>query len=257
MAEELILKAVLIAVVVLVAFAAGGPVLAKGGVRADHPSLGWGEAFAAGIFLGAGLIHMLGDADGGFTQAGASYPYAPMICGAVVLALLWLEHLGNQLATAGGGGGKDENKAVVPIMAAVMLSVHSFLTGAAFGVTSSIAVTIVIFLAVLAHKGAASFALALELTRGGFSRGRVWLIFAIFVAMFPLGAAAGQGIESLSGSHPFIEPVFGALAAGTFLFLGTLHGLASSPMIVRCCNRREFTGAVAGYVLMALVAIWT
>jgi len=252
MLDDAILKGILVAIVVVVALAAGGPVLSGGRARKHRHALGWGEAFAAGVFLGAGLIHMLGDSDSAFLQAGISYPLAPALCGAVILALLWVEHLGARISSRRG-----EGSAVVPVMAAAMLSVHSFLTGAAFGVSSSLAVALILFVAVLAHKGAASFALALELGNAPFRPRRAWLIFGIFVAMFPVGAAVGQSIEALSGSHPLVEPVFAALAAGTFLYLGTLHGLASSPMIVRCCNLKEFTGALAGFALMAIVAIWT
>jgi len=250
--SEAVLKAILVAVVVAVALMAGGPVLRRRAAPTQRRALGWGEAFAAGIFLGAGLIHMLGDADGDFAAAGVAYPFAPALCGAIVLLLLWIEHLGTRIAERQGGASP-----IVPLMAAVMLSVHSFLTGAAFGVSSTLAVTLIIFVAVLAHKGAASFALALELSKAAFTRRRMWVVFVVFVVMFPIGAAVGQGIDALSGSHPLIEPVFSALAAGTFLYLGTLHGLASSPMIVRCCNLTEFGGAVAGFVLMAIVAIWT
>lgn len=248
--DDLTLKLILTVVVIAIALAAGLPTLAA--QRGDFRSraLGWGEAFAAGVFLGAGLIHMLGDADGDFAAAGLDYPYAPMLCGATMLLLLWLEHFG-QRALSGDGG------TLMPAMAAAMLSLHSLLTGAAFGVSSTVAVTLVIFLAVLAHKGAASFALALELRRGTLERRRALSIFLVFVVMFPVGVAIGQSIEAASGRHPLVEPVFGSLAAGTFLFFGTLHGLASSPMIARCCNFREFVGALAGFCVMAVVAIWT
>ncbi|ABI47239.1 hypothetical protein [Synechococcus sp. CC9311] len=82
-------------------------------------------------------------------------------------------------------------------------------------------------------------------------------LFLIFVAMFPLGVLLGQSVSGASETHPLVEASISAVAAGTFLFFGTLHGLATSPMIVRCCNQREFVGAVAGFVVMAVVAIWT
>ncbi|MEM7430271.1 MAG: hypothetical protein AAF441_29800, partial [Pseudomonadota bacterium] len=40
-------------------------------------------AFAAGIFLGAGLIHVLGDASSTFDSAGTDYPFAMVLCGAM------------------------------------------------------------------------------------------------------------------------------------------------------------------------------
>ena len=89
------LKLLLVLVVVLVSVAAGRPALRSGSSDRQRPALGLGEAFAAGVFLGAGLIHMLGDAQGAFDSAGVDYPYPMVTCGAVMLLLLWVEHLAN------------------------------------------------------------------------------------------------------------------------------------------------------------------
>ena len=246
------LKAGLVGIVVLVSLATGRPALRTKASDLHKPALGFGEAFAAGIFLGAGLIHMLGDAQSAFDAANVNYPFAMVTCGAVMLLLLWIEHLANQRSENPAG-----NKKLVAFSAVLMLSIHSLLMGAAFGISTSVALTIVIFIAVLAHKGSASFALGLELSRSKFSTSSAMYLFLIFVAMFPLGVLLGQSVSGASEAHPLVEASISAVAAGTFLFFGTLHGLATSPMIVRCCNRREFVGAVAGFIVMAVVAIWT
>ena len=246
------MKLAMVAVVVLIALLTGRIALQAASARQDLPALGFAEAFAAGIFLGAGLIHMLGDAQAAFDQAGVAYPYAMVSCGAVMLFLLWIEHLANHAAEL-----PESNSRIVSSTAVLMLSVHSLLMGAAFGIASSVALTVVIFIAVLAHKGSASFALGLELGRSSFSRTSAWRLFLVFVVMFPLGALLGQSLSTASQAHPLVEASISSMAAGTFLFFGTLHGLASSPMIERCCNRREFAGAVGGFAVMAVVAIWT
>ncbi|MEM8563775.1 MAG: ZIP family metal transporter [Pseudomonadota bacterium] len=247
------IKLGLVVAVVASSLIAGWPALRAQVLQHESAAFGLGEAFAAGIFLGAGLIHMLGDASSSFQEAGVDYPVAMVLCGAMMLLLLWIEHLGAGADHAIGHG----DRRVVPVAAVVMLSIHSILMGAAFGVSTSVALTITIFVAVLAHKGAASFALALELRRAGYTPARAWTLFMIFVAMFPLGALVGEGVQSVASAYPLSEASVVALAAGTFLFFGTLHGLAGTPMIVRCCNPREFMGAVTGFALMALVAIWT
>ena len=246
------MKLLMVAVVVLISLVTGRAALYAASSNQDRPALGFGEAFAAGIFLGAGLIHMLGDAQGAFDRAAVAYPYAMVICGAVMLFLLWVEHLANHAVETSAS-----NARIVPTTAVLMLSIHSLLMGAAFGISTSVALTVVIFIAVLAHKGSASFALGLELGRSSFARASAWWLFLVFVVMFPLGSLLGESLSSASQAHPLVEASIGSMAAGTFLFFGTLHGLASSPMIQRCCNRREFAGAVAGFALMAVVAIWT
>lgn len=107
-----------------------------------------------------------------------------------------------------------------------------------------------------AHKGAASFALGLELVRSAMPKIKQWQLF-FFVVMFPIAVGLGQAVNHMTDAHSLVEASFSAVAAGTFLFFGTLHGLAASPLISRCCNAKEFAAAVAGFVLMAVVAIWT
>ena len=42
-----------------------------------------GEALASGVFLGAGLLHMLNDAAREFNELGYQYPLAYLLCGIV------------------------------------------------------------------------------------------------------------------------------------------------------------------------------
>ena len=81
--SDSVLKLVMVAVVVIISLATGRPALKA--MRSDRPlpALGFGEAFAAGIFLGAGLIHMLGDSQSAFDAANVDYPFAMVICGSV------------------------------------------------------------------------------------------------------------------------------------------------------------------------------
>ena len=166
--------------------------------------------------------------------------------------LLWIEHWANHEVEHASGNSK-----LLPLTVVLMLSIHSVLMGAAFGISSSVAMTVVIFIAVLAHKGSASFALGLELGRSSFSRASAWRLFLVFVVMFPIGALLGESVSKAADAHPLVEASISAAAAGTFLFFGTLHGLASTPLIQRCCNQREFVAALGGFVVMAIVAIWT
>jgi hypothetical protein len=57
--------------------------------------------------------------------------------------------------------------------------------------------------------------------------------------------------------NPLLTPTFSALAAGTFIYLGTLHGLQNGTLVARCCAFRSLFLVVLGYAVMAVVAIWT
>lgn len=250
MSSDTVLAAMTLAIVA-VAFVAGLPVLAGRGFDAEGTLAARGEAVAAGVFLGAGLIHMLGDAAGDFAAAGADYPWPFMLCGAVVLLLLLLEHLG------AAAEGESRSGAVLPLLAAAMLSIHSFLAGAALGTSGTGAVALVIFLAIMAHKWAASFALAVTLVRSPLARAARFAAFVAFVAFLPLGVGSGAIAARWDAADPLLAPTLKALAAGTFLYLGTLHGLANGTLVARCCDLREFSAVVFGFALMAILAIWT
>ena len=210
-----------------------------------------GESLAAGIFLGAGLLHMLGDASHAFYQLHYDYPIAFVIAGAVFLFFLLLEHVGRELYQHQGSGN------AFAILAVAMLSVHSFFTGAALGLSDSLSVVIMVWLAIIAHKWAASFALAIQINKSDLSLKVGIALFLLFAIMVPLGIICGNSITTMLSNNPLIEPVFSAIAAGTFLYLGTLHGLEQATLIKQCCNLHRYYFVILGFTIMAVVALWT
>ena len=214
-------------------------------------SLPIGEALANGVFLGAGLIHMLGDSSSDFAQLN-DYPFAFLIAGAVILFFLLMEHIGSSLAK-----NNKDNLAFMAVMATIMLSVHSFFTGASLGVSNSLGLSIVIFIAIIAHKWAASFALSICINKTKLSISVRLLLYIVFALMAPLGIVFGSGAQEFFGNNPYIQPVLTAIAAGTFIYMGTLHGLERSILIKDCCNLKQYGFVILGFALMAVVAIWT
>ena len=248
--DPLTVKIIMAAAVVAVALVTGLPVL-RGRLERSRPVFGLMEALAAGVFVGAGLIHMLGDADGEFASRGLDYPWAFVIAGSMLMLLLWTEQAGHALAARADAG------VLMAWLATGMLAVHSFLVGAALGGESEIGASLIIFVAVLAHKWAASFALALALVKSPLSAGARRGAFALFVTLFPAGVAVGAGLQEVEAAAPLAEPIFTSLAAGTFLFFGTLHELERAPLIAETGRLAGFAAAAAGFALMAVVAIWT
>ena len=210
-----------------------------------------GEALANGVFLGAGMIHMLGDSASDFMDLHIDYPYPFLIAGITILFFLLIEHIG-----AGASKNNKMNSSFMAVMATIMLSIHSFFAGAALGISTTAAVAIVIFIAIIAHKWAASFALSLNINKAKLSFIVRLVLFFIFSLMAPLGILFGQSAQ-VYFTNPYIQPIFTAIAAGTFIYMGTLHGLDRSVMIKECCNTREYTFVILGFIIMAVVAIWT
>jgi zinc transporter 1/2/3 len=246
---------ILAAVIILIIALLGGiwPFLRK--TSSQHDKLltfdfPLGESLAAGIFLGAGLLHMLPDAARAFYQAGYQYPFPFLIAAVGFLSLLSLEHISNSLK-------KDAHALLssVALLTATMLSIHSLLEGAAVGIAENFATTLIIFIAIIAHKGAASFALATHLTRSRLKFPVIVFAFSFFVLMTPVGIFAGSWVISTSSAHELLTPIFSALAAGTFLYIGTLHGLDRAILIKHCDNKQAFFFMLLGFAAMAMVAI--
>jgi zinc transporter ZupT len=142
------------------------------------------------------------------------------------------------------------------LLTLMMLSIHSLLEGAAVGISNNLATSLMIFIAIIAHKGAESFALATNLNKSELNFQWRFLAFAFFALMTPLGIFAGDWVSLASGDNVLVTPVFSALAAGTFLYIGTLHGLDRSSLIKNCCNMREFSLMLLGFLIMALLAVY-
>lgn len=248
----LTIKLISILLILLVTVSAGVyPFLKK---RSQKAALSFptAESLACGVFLGAGLLHMLNDAAQGFYQLSDHYPIAFVIAGATFLFLLLLEHIGREIAEHQGVA-----SGAFAILATVMLSIHSFLMGAALGLSEVFSVTIVILMAILAHKWAASFSLSVQINKSHFSNKVNILLFVIFALMTPLGIVLGTAAAETLSKYTLIEPIFNALAAGTFLYLGTLHGLEKATLIKQCCDLQRYYFVILGFAIMAVVAVWT
>lgn len=217
----------------------------------SHIDFPVGETLATGVFLGAALLHMLPEANHSFKLLGYDYPFAFIITGAVFLVFLWFEHLGKELYHH-----HDASHPAFAILAWSMLSVHSVMLGAALGLAHYNSMIIMLFLAIITHKWAESFAIAVQLNKSSLSTRKSMIFFFIFSLMTPLGIYFGwffgHGIETNS----IFDPILMAASAGTFLYLGTLHGLERCVMVERCCNLRDFSYVIIGFLLMASVAAY-
>ena len=74
--------------------------------------------------------------------------------------------------------------------------------------------------------------------------------------MTPLGIISAAFAKNALMQYPLIDPIFNALAAGTFLYLGTLHGLEQATLIQQCCELNRYYFVILGFAMMAFVAVW-
>ncbi len=213
-----------------------------------------GNAFAGGVFLGAGFIHLL--PDGAENLRGVSdYPIAGLLATAGLALLLLIDRVifsHHDLEEGAGQAGAS------PYVLTIILSVHSIIAGTSLGLETQVSTSIVILMAILFHKGSAAFALMVSLHNAGMDAARQKKILGLFVMMTPLGLLAGTAASvALSGSiATLIEGCFDALAAGTFIYVAVLD-IIDEEFAKEGDKIFKFCLIVAGIALMGLLAVWT
>ncbi|KAM4881494.1 zinc transporter ZIP2 [Thomomys bottae] len=268
-----------------------------------HQVLSLLGCISAGVFLGAGLMHMSTEAlegieseiqkfmgqnstkrKGNSSDAASStqveYPYGELLISLGFFLVFFLESFALQCCpgAAGGstlqeeewGGGSNgfgfhshpplPSPPRGPLRALVLLlslSFHSVFEGLAVGLQTTIAGTIQLCVAVLAHKGLVVFGVGLRLVKLG--TGSRWATFSILALalMSPLGLALGMSVATgdSEGGQGLAQAVLEGVAAGTFLYVTFLEILPrelagpGAPLTKWCC-------VAAGFTFMAIIALW-
>uniref|UniRef100_A0A8C8STQ1 Solute carrier family 39 member 2 n=1 Tax=Pelusios castaneus TaxID=367368 RepID=A0A8C8STQ1_9SAUR len=201
--------------------------------------------FAAGVFLGACLMHMVADAltdiqgELGKQLQQLDYPFAELIISIGFFLVFLTESLvlhccrstrpppSSPSILHSHGVPAPSGHSPVSFRALVLfvsLSLHSLFEGLAVGVQQGEAGALQLCLAILAHKGVIAFSLGLQLVQSG-TRPRWRLLYlGVFALMSPSGMAVGIGL-SLSGGAAggLAMALLEGVAAGTFLYITFLE----------------------------------
>lgn len=225
-----------------------------------HSSLKQGESFelmealASGIFLGAAFFHLLPDAISELNGVLLTfhYPIAEVICVASFLILLILERL--TLAHPA-----INTKHAIPYLLLCILTIHAVIEGAALGLNHGLSETVILFIAIAAHKGSESFALCVSFLKHEISYQRTRFYIVLFACVTPLGIALGTFIntEMIAGHADGLAGILSACAAGTFLYISTLHHMHFHQHRGEAQGMAEYAGLVLGVAMMAVLALWT
>jgi len=186
-----------------------------------------GNAFAGGIFLGTGLVHMLPAAHDGFKELTGNHnlPWISMLAAlGFFMALFFrrvLPYKEKPLSDSVKGGTR---RRISPHMLAISLSAHSIVIGIALGTENTLTKGIALLIAILAYKISAIFALEVNLHRSGLFGSKLRKLNTTFLYMTPLGIIMGSTLTALltGTAEHLIAITFDALAAGTFLYIALI-----------------------------------
>ncbi|MEM9243192.1 MAG: ZIP family metal transporter [Pseudomonadota bacterium] len=212
-----------------------------------------GKAFTSGIFLALSLTVMLPSAFSLWQKILQHhvYPVATYIAIGVFIALLALEHRLDHIRQE-----QEPNSAIIPIVMTTMIGICSFLLGTALGVSDTLA-AVMVFLAIIAHKGSASFALALTMVRSKMTRIQAYICFLCFAFATPIGIVLGAAVHRyITGESALIfKGIIISGAAGVFLYLATTYGLRHTPFVKNCRDSKGFLIMLLGLVITILVSV--
>jgi len=110
-----------------------------------------------------------------------------------------------------------KSSAITSYVLLLALGFHGFFEGMALGIQSDIQSTFSLFLAIAAHKWAASLTLGISFVKAGVSRTQLIIMVCIFAFIGPVGIAFGL-ILSTTASE-LVEGIFLAISVGTFIYI--------------------------------------
>lgn len=97
------------------------------------------------------------------------------------------------------------------------LGFHGFFEGMALGIQSDFQSTFSLFLAIAAHKWAASLTLGISFVKAGVSRTQLIIMVCIFAFIGPVGIAFGLILTTTASDT--VEGIFLAISVGTFIYI--------------------------------------
>jgi len=146
----------------------------------------------------------------------------------------------------------------MPLVLALLFSVHSFIAGLALGIQSRFGSSAVaILVAILAHKFVEALALASSFVKEGVATSTSLPLLLIYCTMTPAGVLVGAYIigHALGPSAAAAEALVSGFAAGSFVFLAG-HELAHSRNESPIGKLRGSFLALIGFASMALLSFW-
>ncbi len=184
-----------------------------------------GNAFAGGLFLGVGFIHLLPEGIE-MLSAYSDFPWGAVTATVGFATLLLLDRIMFPEYQVSESFRKSGSESIYPYVLLAMLSIHSIVAGIALGLEEQVAGAVTLLIGIVFHKGPAAFALILSTHMAGIERSRQKGFLAFFCVMTPLGIVLGVSssvvFAGTSNVYGVMQGLFNAFAAGTFIYIAVI-----------------------------------
>lgn len=170
------------------------------------------NAFAAGLFLGIGFLHMLPES-AEMIAGLVDYPLASLLALLGLVTLLSVDRI-----AFAGHPRTPQSASPRPWFLLAALSVHSLIVGVALGLEPGIIGSLALFSAILFHKASDVFALIVNAHAEGVAVGRQKAMLIFFSLVTPTGIAIGSAASDGAATGAAAGSV-GAFAAGTIIYV--------------------------------------
>ena len=116
-------------------------------------------------------------------------------------------------------GHEHEHKpsGITPYILLLALGFHGFFEGMALGIQSEVSNTLSLFLAIAAHKWAASLTLGISFVKAGVEKKQLIIMVLIFAFIGPVGIAIGLILSETA--NDYLQGIFLAISVGTFIYI--------------------------------------
>jgi zinc transporter 1/2/3 len=219
-----------------------------------------GNAFAGGIFLGTGMLHMLPDAHDGIKLLWNKHdlPLVALFACCGFLIILFIQKvLLYEIGFVDGPAGGTKGRTFSPHVLMVSLSVHSLIAGVALGTEVDVRKVIILLIAILAYKISAVFALEVNLHRSGLHENPHFKkVHSLFGFMTPIGILMGLAVMAILAGPPrhMVTLAVDSLTAGSFLYIA-LADIIEEEFMEPKDRFFKFALVAFGFVVMAAITV--
>ena len=112
---------------------------------------------------------------------------------------------------------EHKSSAITPYILLLALGFHGFFEGMALGIQSDIQNTLSLFLAIMAHKWAASLTLGISIVKAGVEKKQLIIMILIFAFIGPIGVVIGIILSETANDN--LQGIFLAISVGTFIYI--------------------------------------